>query len=167
MRIAFLQSLVLGCLCTLLGSGRANAEDKGEKTFTVRPIGVVKKAGERTTIVLEKKYEPGLLGLEGFSHVQVIWWFDKNDTPQKRSILQVHPRGDAKNPLTGVFATRSPVRPNLIALSLCKIVSVKDNVVEVEKIDAFDGTPVLDLKPYAPAMDSATGVKAPAWAKPK
>ncbi len=118
-------------------------------------------------IVLDKKYQSGLLGLEGFSHVQVIWWFDKNDTPQKRSILLVHPRGDPTNPLTGVFATRAPVRPNLIALSLCKIISVKDNVVEVEKIDAFEGTPVLDLKPYAPGQDSATGVKVPKWAGPK
>ena len=85
----------------------------------------------------------------------------------QRAILQVHPRGDQKNPLTGVFATRSPFRPNLIALSLCKIVSVKENVIEVEKIDAFEGTPVLDIKPYAPGQDSATGVKVPEWAKPK
>jgi tRNA-Thr(GGU) m(6)t(6)A37 methyltransferase TsaA len=118
-------------------------------------------------IVLEKKYEDGLLGLDQWSHVQVIWWFDKNDTPEKRAILQVHPRGDQKNPLTGVFACRAPVRPNLIALSLCKIVSVKKNVVEVEQIDAFEGTPVLDLKPYAPGQDAATGVKVPDWAKPK
>lgn len=142
-------------------------QHQSEKTFTVHPIGHVQKAGGRTLIVLDKKYEPGLLGLGGFSHIQVIWWFDKNDTPQKRSILQVHPRGDQKNPLTGVFATRAPVRPNLIALSLCKVVSVKDNVVEVEKIDAFEGTPVLDIKPYAPGQDSATGVKVPEWAKPK
>lgn len=140
---------------------------KPEQVFSVRPIGRIEVAEGRTRIVLDKKYQPGLLGLDGFSHVQVFWWFDKNDTPQKRAILQVHPRGNAENPLTGVFATRSPVRPNLIALSLCKIVSVKDNVVEVEKIDAFDGTPVLDLKPYAPGVDSATGVKAPDWAKPK
>jgi tRNA (adenine37-N6)-methyltransferase len=151
----------------LPGIVRANDAPRPEQAYTVRPIGHVQTAGGRTLIVLDKKYQPGLLGLDGFSHVQVIWWFDKNDTPQKRSILQVHPRGDPKNPLTGVFATRSPVRPNLIALSLCKIVSVKDNVVEVEKIDAFEGTPVLDLKPFAPGVDSATGVKAPQWARPK
>jgi tRNA-Thr(GGU) m(6)t(6)A37 methyltransferase TsaA len=116
---------------------------------------------------LDKKFERGLLGLEAWSHIQVIWWFDKNDTPQKRAILQVHPRGDPKNPLTGVFACRAPVRPNLIALTLCKIVSVKDNVVEVEKIDAFEGTPVLDIKPYAPGQDSAADVRVPDWAKPK
>jgi tRNA-Thr(GGU) m(6)t(6)A37 methyltransferase TsaA len=140
---------------------------QSDKAFTVRRIGHVQKADGRTLIVLDKEYQPGLLGLDGFSHIQVIWWFDKNDTPQKRSILQVHPRGDQKNPLTGVFATRSPFRPNLIALSLCKIVLVKENVVEVEKIDAFEGTPVLDLKPFAPGQDSATGVKVPDWAKPK
>ena len=148
-------------------AGAEKNVQKADGSFTVRPIGHVQKADGRTLIVLEKKYQPGLLGLEGFSHIQVIWWFDKNDTPEKRSILQVHPRGNQKNPLTGVFATRSPFRPNLIALSLCKIVSVKDNVVEVEKIDAFEGTPVLDIKPYAPGQDSATGVKVPAWAKPK
>ena len=135
--------------------------------FTVRPIGHVQKVGERTVIVIDKKYQEGLLGLEHWSHVQVIWWFDKNDTPEKRAVLQVHLRGDATNPLTGVFATRSPFRPNLIALSLCKVVSVKDNVIEVEKIDAFVGTPVLDIKPYAPGQDSASEVRVPDWAKPK
>jgi tRNA (adenine37-N6)-methyltransferase len=135
--------------------------------FIVRPIGHVQKVGERIVIILDKKYQEGLLGLEHWSHIQVIWWFDKNDTPEKRAVLQVRPRGDQKNPLTGVFATRSPFRPNLIALSLCKIVSVKDNVIEVEKIDAFEGTPVLDIKPYAPGQDSATEVRVPDWARPK
>ncbi|MBM4088609.1 MAG: tRNA (N6-threonylcarbamoyladenosine(37)-N6)-methyltransferase TrmO [Planctomycetes bacterium] len=135
--------------------------------YQVHPIGHVRKSGDRTLIVLDKKFEPGVLGLDQWSHVQVIWWFDKNDTPEKRAVLQVHPRGDQKNPLTGVFATRSPFRPNLIALTLCKIVSVKENVVEVEKIDAFEGTPVLDIKCYAPGQDSADEVKVPDWAKPK
>jgi tRNA-Thr(GGU) m(6)t(6)A37 methyltransferase TsaA len=118
-------------------------------------------------IVLDKKYEKGLLGLADWSHAQVIWWFDKNDSPQKRAILQVHPRGNPDNPLTGVFACRAPVRPNLIALSLCKIVSVKDNVVEVEKIDAFEGTPILDIKPYTPGQDSVRDIKVPGWAPKK
>jgi tRNA (Thr-GGU) A37 N-methylase len=59
------------------------------------------------------------------------------------------------------------VRPNLIALSLCKIISVKDNVVEVERIDAFEGPPILDLKPYAAGQDSVSEVKVPSWAGPK
>lgn len=138
-----------------------------ETVFTLRPIGRVEKLEDRTLIVLDKKYEPGLLGLDGWSHVYVFWWFDKNDTPDKRAVLQVHPRGDRQNPLTGVFATRSPFRPNLIAQSLCKIVAVKENSVEVETIDAFEGTPVLDLKPYAPGQDSAAAAKVPAWAGPR
>lgn len=136
------------------------------KSFTVYPIGHVQKTDGRTRIVVAKECEPGLLGLEQWSHVQVVWWFDKNDAPEKRAILQVHPRGDKNNPLTGVFACRAPVRPNLIALSLCRIVSVKDNVLEVEKIDADNGTPILDLKPFTP-NDSALDVKAPVWAKSK
>jgi tRNA-Thr(GGU) m(6)t(6)A37 methyltransferase TsaA len=141
--------------------------EQSEKSFTVHPIGSVQKVDGRTVIVLDNKYQKGLLGLEQWSHVQVIWWFDRNDMPQKRAILQVHPRGNPKNPLTGVFACRAPVRPNLIALSLCKIVSVKDNVVEIDKIDAFEGTPVLDLKPYTPGNDRAMKVKVPDWTKPK
>lgn len=138
-----------------------------EKSFSLVPIGRVEKPQGRTLLVLEKKYQPGLVGLEQWSHVQVFWWFDKNDTPEKRAVLQVHPRGNAQNPVTGVFACRAPVRPNLIALSLCKILSVKDNVVEVDKIDAFEGTPLLDLKPFTPGNDMASGVKVPEWAKPK
>lgn len=150
-----------------IAQGRANAVEPPNKSFTVQAIGQVQRTAGRTQIVLDKKYQAGLLGLGQWSHVQVIWWFDKSDTPEKRAILQVHPRGNKNNPLTGVFACRAPVRPNLIALSLCKIVSVEANAIEVEKIDADDGTPVLDLKPYAPGQDSASGVKAPEWAGPK
>ena len=130
----------------------------------MRSIGKVEIVGTNAAVVLDKELEPGLLGLDGFSHVWVFWWFDRNDTPVQRAILQVHPRGNRDNPLTGVFATRSPVRPNLIGLSLCKIKSVKGNRVEVETIDAFDGTPVVDLKPYAPGIDTAKAF-GPAWAR--
>ena len=71
--------------------------------------------------------------------------------------------GNRENPLTGVFAARCPRRPNLVALTLCKIVSVKDNVIEVEKIDAFDDTPVIDIKPYLPGYDTAEDAKVPEW----
>jgi len=122
--------------------GRPNAVHE----FSVYPIGYVRKAEGRTTIVLDKKYQPGLLRFEKLSEAWVLWWFDRNDTREKRSILQVHPGGNPSNPLTGVFATHSPVRPNLIAMTRCKILSVKDNVIEIESIDAFPDTPVLDLK---------------------
>ena len=76
-----------------------------------------------------------------------VWRYHRNDTPIKRSILQVHPRGNPENPLRGVFATRAPVRPNLIALSRCRVLSVRDNLIEIDDIDAFADTPVLDIKP--------------------
>ncbi|MEA3546240.1 MAG: tRNA (N6-threonylcarbamoyladenosine(37)-N6)-methyltransferase TrmO [Thermodesulfobacteriota bacterium] len=126
-----------------------------EKQFILSPIGSVHKENERTTLLLNKDVEPALRGLDGFSHVWVLWWFGRNDTQEKRSVLQVHPRRNRENPLTGIFACRAPVRPNLIALTLCRILSVKDNVVEIDKIDAFDDTPILDLKPYIPSCDSA------------
>jgi len=131
----------------IVGAVRA-ADDEPcvAKQFTVCPIGWVRKADGRTTIAVDKKYQPGLMGLEEFSHVWVLYWFDRNDTAEKRSILQVHPGGDKKNPLRGVFATHSPVRPNLIAMSRCKIISVKENVIEIDEIDALPDTPVLDLK---------------------
>ncbi len=140
-----------------------SAKSVATTSFLLNPIGKVKKTDQQTTIVLEKKFQPGLLGLDQWSHVWVMWWFDKNDSPKKRAILQVHPRGNRENPLTGVFATRSPFRPNLIAMTLCKIISVDENVVTVEAIDAFDGTPVLDLKPYALGIDTAKGFAGPSW----
>ena len=76
----------------------------------------------------------------------VLYWFGRNDTPDKRLILHVHPHCNKENPKRGVFATHSPVRPNLIATSRCKIISVKENAIEIDKIDAFPDTPVLDLK---------------------
>lgn len=139
------------------------AEPEKDIAFLVKPIGHVQKSEDRTLIVVNKKYEPGLLGLEGFSHIYVFWWFDRNDTPEKRSVLQVHPMGNRENPLTGVFATRSPMRPNLIALTLCKVVSVKGNTIEIESTDACDGTPVLDIKPFIPGYDTAENATTPQW----
>jgi tRNA (adenine37-N6)-methyltransferase len=114
--------------------------------YTLCAIGTVEKKDGRTFIVLDKKYEAGLAGLERHAHVHVVYWFDRNDTPEQRAILHVHPMGNPRNPLTGVFATHSPVRPNLIGISRCDIIAVAGNVIEVRDIDAFDGSPVLDLK---------------------
>ncbi len=144
--------LLFSLTASLLGMGAAGLVRSDEnprpptKQFTVYPIGWVRKADGRTTVVVDKKYQPALLGLGQFSHVWVLYWFDRNDTPEKRSILQVHPQGKRENPIRGVFATHSPVRPNPIAMTRCKIISVKENVIEIEDIDAFPDTPVLDLK---------------------
>jgi tRNA-Thr(GGU) m(6)t(6)A37 methyltransferase TsaA len=150
-------------LATAILAGSSDAADDNPTEFKMRPIGHVKKSKDSTMIVLDKKYQPGLLGVDGYSHIYMIWWFDKNDTPEKRATLQVHPMGNRENPLTGVFGTRSPRRPNLVALTLCKIVTVKDNVIEIEKTDAFDGTPVLDIKPFIPGYDSTPDATMPDW----
>jgi tRNA-Thr(GGU) m(6)t(6)A37 methyltransferase TsaA len=158
MRLAILIVSIGAMATALIMSCSGNIRDSEqitEKQFIVKPIGFVHKEKGRTTLELNQELSPSTVGLEGFSHVWVLWWFDRNDTPKKRSILQVHPRGNPKNPLTGVFACRSPVRPNPIALTLCRIRSVKNNIIEIDKIDAFANTPILDLKPYIPGYDSA------------
>jgi tRNA-Thr(GGU) m(6)t(6)A37 methyltransferase TsaA len=132
-------------------TSRAEAADKdreseAETFFKVVPIGEVIRRDGRTLIVIKDKYRDGLKGLEGFKHVTVVYWFHGNDTPAKRSILQVHPRGNPANPIRGVFATHAPVRPNLIAISRCKLIGVDGCEIEIESIDAWDHSPVLDLK---------------------
>lgn len=157
---------VMAVALMLLGAVNAEEEEPMTKTeFILRPIGLVHKEKTQATLILSKEFEPALLGLDGFSHVWVFYWFDRNDTPKKRSTLQVHPKRDRTKPLTGVFACRSPARPNLIGVSLCRVVSVKGNVVEIDKIDAFSNTPILDLKPYIPDGDSAQA-SIPDWLKP-
>jgi tRNA-Thr(GGU) m(6)t(6)A37 methyltransferase TsaA len=125
----------------------ADTERKIVPTFTMQPVGWVRKSGGKTFIEIDKRYQPALLGVDKLKSLQVLWWFDRNDTPEKRAILQVHPRGDPDNPLRGVFATRSPYRPNLIALTEVDVIAVRDNLIEIDGIDAFADTPVLDLKP--------------------
>ncbi|MEW7989135.1 MAG: tRNA (N6-threonylcarbamoyladenosine(37)-N6)-methyltransferase TrmO [Candidatus Thiodiazotropha sp.] len=116
-------------------------------TYEVWPIGWVRKQEGKTVIEVEPAYQSALLGLDQFDAIWVLYWFDRNDTPERRGILQVHPRGNPDNPLRGVFATRAPVRPNLIALSRCRILSIAGNRIEIDGIDAFPDTPVLDIKP--------------------
>ena len=139
--------------CGVLGTmgGQAKGDDKfshnADTVYKVSPIGKVhNKKGKLVQLEIYEKYLPALDRMEYCSHVVVLWWFHKNDTPEKRKILKVHPRGNKNNPLTGVFATHSPVRPNLIAITTCKILSVKDGIVTIEGIDAFDDTPIIDLK---------------------
>ena len=124
-----------------------SAETGMTPVYEVHPVGWVRKADGRTTIEVEQRFRPALLGVEALDAIWILYWFDRNDTPERRSILQVHPRANPDNPLRGVFATRAPVRPNLIALSRCRIISVKDNIIEIDGIDAFPDTPVLDIKP--------------------
>ena len=135
------------------------------QSFLISPIGVVKKTDDGARIEIFNDYADGLLGLEGFSHMMVFYWFYQNDTPENRKTLRVHPRKDPRNPLTGVFATHSPLRPNLIALTRCKIVAVTKNSIDIEEIDAHDGSPVIDIKCYVPASVEDKDVRLPDWIK--
>ncbi len=133
------------------------------ETFQIFPVGVVRKNEEATWIEIFDAYSDALLGLEGFSHIQVFFWFHENDTAERRKTLRVHPRKDKNNPLSGVFATHSPLRPNLIGLTICKIKSIQDRRIEIEDIDAFDGTPVIDIKCFIPGSTSEPDVRVPDW----
>lgn len=95
-------------------------------------------------IEVHKRYEDALLGIEKNSHISVMCWFDRSD----REIQRVHPMGDNSNPLTGVFATRAPVRPNPIGYTVCELVNREGNTLRVKGLDALNETPVIDIKSY-------------------
>jgi len=135
---------------------------KTKENFQIFPVGVIRKENKQATIEIYKQYADALQGLDQFSHIIVCYWFHENDVPQKRATLRVHPRGNRANPLTGVFATHSPVRPNLIGLSTCKIVSIAGTIIHIDSIDALHGTPVIDLKPYMSNI-SPDDIRTPAW----
>jgi tRNA (adenine37-N6)-methyltransferase len=148
------------------GRPEAAASSDVPGRLSMTPIGKVELQKDGSSILrISPPFVPGLRGLDGFSHVQVLYWFDRNDTPEKRAILQVHPRNNPDNPLTGVFACRAPVRPNLIGLSVCRIVSVTGDAVRVEGLDAFDQTPLVDLKPFIPPDEPTRDIRLPAWTR--
>ena len=100
-------------------------------------------------IVLRPEMAPGLMGLEEEQHILVLF----NLHRVNRYELQLHPGHNPENPIRGVFATRSQYRPNAIAATVADIVSVEDNVINVTGLDAQDGSPVLDIKPYRSGFD--------------
>ena len=170
-----IRGLALAVLLTfsLTGPGYGDSPGAGPKgatmteatSFRMQPIGQVKQQGDKLVLEIKPQYAPALKGLEGFSHLWVVYWFHENDTPERRATLQVHPRRDPANPLTGVFACRAPERPNLIGLTAVRLVKITGNVVEVSGLDARDGTPIMDLKPYIPKGDAIPEATTPGWVK--
>jgi tRNA-Thr(GGU) m(6)t(6)A37 methyltransferase TsaA len=133
--------------------------------YQVWPIGHVRRDNERTYLEILGPYVPALKELEQFSHVQVLWWFSQFQDEMYRAITQSeHTPYDA--PVLGMFACRSPVRPNPIGLTTAEILKVdhERGVVEINNIDAFDDTPVLDLKAYFPTCDRVKDVRVGSWA---
>ena len=98
-------------------------------------------------IVFREELIEALDGIEEFSHLFVLFWLHKIEL-KERDIMKVRPRGRSDMPLLGIFATRTPHRPNPIGLTRVKLLNVESNVVTVQGLDAFNGTPVLDIKPF-------------------
>lgn len=133
--------------------------------FLLNPIGVIHTNRDGAYLQLEEPFIPALGGLEGFRHLNVLWWFDGTDTPALRGILETERPYRLSPPVLGVFATRSPVRPNPIALSVAEIIRIdqKAGRVYLTYTDANDGSPLLDLKPYTPSLDRVERPAVPDW----
>ena len=134
-------------------------------SFKVFPIGIIENNEKAVRIVLDSHYAEGLKGLENFSHVQILWWADGCDNPKDRSTL-TEQKPYIKGPEElGVFALRSPERPNPIVVSNADIarVDAESGGVLLYGVDAFDGTNVIDLKPYTPNIDRVDHPLTPDW----
>ena len=100
-------------------------------------------------ILIDKRLEGILDGIEDFSHILVLYWPHKL-SEEKRNLTKVHPMGRKDLPLVGVFATCSPARPNPILVTAVRLLERHENVLKVQGLEAIDGSPVIDLKPYNP-----------------
>lgn len=136
------------------------------------PIGFVKNELEKgpiegyenrvSEIILNTSYTEGLDLLEENSHILVIFWMNRIQK-EDREIMKMHPKGREDLPLLGVFATRSPRRPNPIGIRAVRLLEKKGNILKVEGLDALNETPVLDIKPYSSKHDMIVNPKHPWW----
>ena len=106
-------------------------------------------SGTVSEIVIDEKYRPALWKIEGRKHLWILCWFDRAD----RNVLRAIPPGTSTE--KGVFAIRSPDRPNPVSLCMVDLIEVKDGILKVRGLDAFDGTPVIDIKVYSAEIDCA------------
>jgi tRNA-Thr(GGU) m(6)t(6)A37 methyltransferase TsaA len=141
-----------------------------QPSIHVKPVGYVRtqsvgdevKDRTRTSeIVVLPELKKALDGIADYSHLYVLFWLHEVTT-ENRLTLKVHPRGRNDLPIVGVFAVRTNLRPNPIGLTLVKLLRVEENVLTVQGLDAFNGTPVLDIKPYD-TWDVAENPKVPDW----
>jgi tRNA-Thr(GGU) m(6)t(6)A37 methyltransferase TsaA len=145
----------------------------GPATWTVTAIGTVTSSrteaidddwgGVTATITLALPLdERSVAGLEEFSHVEVVFLFDRVDLDTV-CLHSRHPRGNRDWPEVGILAQRAKDRPNRIGLSTCELVAVDGASIVVRGLDAIDGTPVLDVKPYMQEFGPRGDVRQPAW----
>ncbi len=143
------------------------------KMFSVRSIGTVKCAVTEmsqggwakveSAIHLDPELAGGLQGLAGFSHVLVVFFLDRAQGFDPAKQLLRRPRGRDDLQEVGVFAQRTKFRPNPIGITAVELLGIDGNVLKVRGLDALDGTPVLDIKPYMPPFDRMEDVKMPPW----
>jgi tRNA-Thr(GGU) m(6)t(6)A37 methyltransferase TsaA len=114
-------------------------------------------------IIFHDDLTEALEGIEEFSHLFILFWLHEM-SDEDRKVMKVHPRGRSDMPLLGIYATRTPYRPNPIGLTRVKLLKLEDNVVTVQGLDAYDGTPVLDIKPFD-SWDTTEDFKVPEWWK--
>ena len=143
-----------------------------EREYVLRPIGEVKSPVKdpvdegwgtiESLILVEEELRDGLRGLAEFSHVLVVSLLHGARFEPERHLVR-RPRGLADMPELGIFAQRAKDRPNPIGVTVCPIVQVNADGVVVTGLDAIDGTPILDLKPYFPVFDTAPNARVPEW----
>lgn len=110
----------------------------------IQPVGAADIEGE---VLVDERFQEGFEGLEGFSHIYLIYYFHQ----AKRTELKVVPYMDTQR--KGVFATRSPLRPAHVGISIVRLIAVVGRLLKVRGIDVLDGTPLIDIKPYIPHFD--------------
>ena len=127
-------------------------------------IGIVEDAGELSKVKIFPEFCPGLQRLNDFSHIIILYWFHLRDKEDERRTLRVVPRRHPGAPQVGVFVSRSPSRPNPIGLCVAELVKIEECYLTVRGLDAFEGSPIVDIKPYIPRGDSVPNARVPEWA---
>lgn len=115
-----------------------------------------------SSIDVKPEYADGLRGLDGFSHALIVFYMHQSSFSADSDLVR-RPRGRADMPEAGIFAQRAKHRPNPIGITAVEVVGVEGNVLRVRGLDAVDGTPVLDIKPYVPAFDRRDAATVPEW----
>jgi len=127
-------------------------------------IGRVKESsGEEAKLEIFQEFCDGLRGINEFSHLIILYWFHLRDNEKERRTLLVFPRRHAVNVEKGVFACRSPSRPNPIGLSVVELIKIEGRILTVKGLDAFKDSPIIDIKPYLPRADSVPDAHVPSW----
>ncbi len=152
---------------------RSTPEPPPLADVTLRPIGIVRNrvkepmsegwAEVTSQIVLRPELAEALLGLDTYSHIYVLFWPHQIPDEIRGSKPRLHPLDDEAYPLQGVLATRSQIRFNPILVSAVPLLKVEKNVLHVRGLDAVDGSPVLDVKPYIAYFDCIADTKVPEW----